>query len=55
MRTVTVKTPFVWRAGHSNVLIESGQRKLSEAQYLHAQRHGYLATPKPTSEKSTHD
>ena len=54
MPKVTVAQPFVWRDGHTNVLIEKGEQELTDTQYQHAKTHGFLQTakPAPTAKKT---
>lgn len=47
MPKVTVAQPFVWRDGHTKVLIEKGQQSLTVAQFEHAKTHSFLQVVKP--------
>lgn len=46
MPKATVAQPFVWRTGHTNVLIEKGEQELTDDQFEHAKNHGFLLTTK---------
>lgn len=46
MPKATVAQPFVWRTGHTNVLIEKGEQELTDDQFEHAKTHGFLLTIK---------
>lgn len=46
MPKATVARPFVWRDGHTNVLIEKGEQELTDDQFEHAKNHGFLLTIK---------
>ena len=46
MPKATVAQPFVWRTGHTNVLIEKGEQELTDDQFEHAKNHGFLLTLK---------
>ncbi len=52
MPKVTVAQPFVWRDGHTNVLIEKGEQELTPEQYAHAEQHGFLQKQQPAKTKS---
>lgn len=51
MPKVTVAQPFVWRTGHTNVLIEKGEQELTPEQYAHAEQHGFLQKQQPVKTK----
>ena len=46
MPKVTVTQPFIWRTGHTNVLIENGEQELTNDQFEHAKTHGFLLATK---------
>jgi len=46
MPKATVAQPFVWRIGHTNVLVEKGEQELTDDQFEHAKTHGFLLTIK---------
>ncbi len=46
MPKATVAQPFVWRTGHTTVLVEKGEQELTDDQFEHAKTHGFLLTLK---------
>lgn len=47
MPKAIVARPFVWRSGHTNVLVKKGEQALTPEQLAHAEKHGFLQQQAP--------
>lgn len=58
MPKAIVARPFVWRSGHTNLLVKKGEQALTPEQLAHAEKHGFLQPPAKKTTPSpevTHD
>lgn len=50
MPKAIVARPFVWRSGHTNVLVKQGEQELTPDQRAHAEKHGFLQQQVPAKQ-----